>query len=59
MALINGFLILLISLIVNSEVTISAYNLAKSLYHQQVLEMMKNEDFNELMKFVNKSIYRI
>jgi len=43
----------------HSEVTIGAYNLAKSLNHQQVLEMMKNEDFNGLMKFVNKSVYRI
>jgi len=43
----------------HSEITIGAYNLAKSLNQQQVLEMMKNEDFNGLMKFVNKSIYRI
>jgi len=43
----------------HSEITIGAYNLAKSLNQEQVLEMMKNEDFNGLMKFVNKSIYRI
>jgi xylose isomerase len=43
----------------HSEITLGAWNLAKSLNKEQVLEMMKNEDFNGLMKFVNKSIYRI
>jgi len=43
----------------HSEITLGAYNLAKSLNHHQILEMMKNEDFNGLMKMVNKNIYRI
>jgi xylose isomerase len=43
----------------HSEITLGAYNLAKSLNHQQILDMMKNEDFNGLMKMVNKNIYRI
>jgi xylose isomerase len=43
----------------HSEITTGAYNLAKSLNHQQILEMMQNEDFNGLMKLVNKKIYRI
>lgn len=43
----------------HSEITTGAYNLAKSLNHQQILEMMKSEDFNGLMKMVNKTIYRI
>ena len=30
-----------------------------TLNQQQVLEMMKDKGFNDLMKFVNKSIYRI
>lgn len=43
----------------HSEVTIGAYNLAKSLNHQEIIEMMKTEDYNGLMKMVNKNIYRI
>ncbi len=43
----------------HSEITLGAYNLAKSLNHNQILNMMKNEDFNGLMKLVNKNIYRI
>ena len=43
----------------HSEITVAAYNLARSLDHQDILRMMKNEDFNGLMKMVNKSIYRI
>ncbi len=43
----------------HSEVTIGAYNLAKTLNHQEILEMMKTEDYNGLMKMVNKNIYRI
>jgi xylose isomerase len=43
----------------HSEITSGAYNLAKSLNHQQILEMMKSEDFNGLMKMVNKAIYRV
>jgi len=43
----------------HSEVTLGAYNLAKSLNHQQIIEMMKTEDYNGLMKMVNKSIYRV
>lgn len=43
----------------HSEITLGAYNLAKSLNHHQILDMMKNEDFNGLMKMVNKNIYRI
>ncbi len=43
----------------HSEITTGAYNLAKSLDHQGILEMMRNEDFNGLMNMVNKNIYRI
>lgn len=43
----------------HSEITQAAYNLAQSLDHQQITEMMKNEDFNGLMKMVNRDIYRI
>lgn len=43
----------------HSEVTVGAYNLAKTLNHQEILEMMKTEDYNGLMKMVNKNIYRI
>jgi xylose isomerase len=43
----------------HSEVTTGAYNLAKSLNHQEIIEMMKTEDYNGLMKMVNKAIYRI
>jgi xylose isomerase len=43
----------------HSEVSLGAYNLAKSLNHQQILEMMRTEDYNGLMKMVNKEIYRI
>ena len=43
----------------HSELTQAAYNLAKSLDHQQITEMMKHEDFNGLMKMVNRDIYRI
>jgi xylose isomerase len=43
----------------HSEITIGAYNLAKSLNQSEILEMMKMEDYDGLMKMVNKSIYRI
>ena len=43
----------------HAEVSLGAYNLAKSLNHKQILDMMQAEDFNGLMKMVNKSIYRI
>ncbi|WP_396602036.1 sugar phosphate isomerase/epimerase family protein [Algibacter sp. R77976] len=43
----------------HSEITLGAYNLAKSLNAEEILQMMKNEDFNGLMKLVNKGIYRI
>ncbi|MCU0376764.1 MAG: sugar phosphate isomerase/epimerase [Bacteroidales bacterium] len=43
----------------HSEITLGAYNLAKSLDHNSLLEMMRNEDFNSLMKYVNKEIYRV
>ncbi len=43
----------------HSEITQAAYKLAQSLDHQQITEMMKNEDFNGLMKMVNRDIYRI
>ena len=43
----------------HSEITAGAYNLARSLNQQQLMQMMKDEDFNGLMKMVNKSIYRI
>jgi len=43
----------------HSEITLGAYNLAKSLNHGQIMQMMREEDFNGLMKMVNKSVYRI
>ncbi len=43
----------------HSEITTGAYNLAKSLNIEQIIEMMQTEDFNGLMKMVNKQIYRL
>lgn len=43
----------------HSEITRAAYELAGSLNSKQILDMMHGEDFNGLMKMVNKSIYRI
>ncbi len=43
----------------HSEVSLGAYNLAKSLNHKQITEMMKAEDYNGLMKMINKEIYRV
>ena len=44
---------------IHSEITLAAYNLAKSLDRQQILKMMQGEDYSGLMKMVNKNIYRI
>ncbi len=43
----------------HSEITLAAYNLARSLDRQQILKMMQSEDYGGLMKMVNKNIYRI
>jgi xylose isomerase len=43
----------------HSEITLGAFNLAKSLNHKEILEMMREENYNGLMKMVNKAIYRI
>ncbi len=43
----------------HSEITIGAYNLAKSLNRDQIREMMRTEDYSGLMKIVNKEIYRV
>ena len=43
----------------HSEITLAAYNLAKTLNHEEILKMMKDEDYDGLMKMVNKKIYRI
>ncbi len=43
----------------HAEVSLGAYRLAEKLNHGQILTMMKDEDFNGLMKMVNKEIYRI
>ena len=43
----------------HSEITVGAYNLAKSLNREQIQEMMRAEDYNGLMKMVNKEIYRL
>lgn len=43
----------------HSEVTIGSYNLAKTLNREKIKEMMRTEDYNGLMKMVNKEIYRI
>ncbi len=43
----------------HSYVTTGAYELAKSLNHEQIIAMMQEENYSELMKMVNKSIYRL
>ena len=43
----------------HSEVTSGAYKFSKSLNREQIMEMMRTEDYNGLMKMVNKEIYRI
>jgi len=43
----------------HSEITSGAYKLARSLDHDSLLEMMRNEDYNGLMKYVNRQIYRV
>ncbi len=43
----------------HAEVSLGAYKLAQSLNHQEILNMMQHEDFNGLMKMVNKAIYRV
>ena len=43
----------------HAEVSLGAYNLARSLNHQQITRMMKEEDYNGLMKMINKEIYRV
>jgi len=43
----------------HSEITSGAYKLASSLDHDSLLEMMRNEDYNGLMKYVNRQIYRV
>lgn len=43
----------------HSEITKGAYNLAKTLNREKILEMMREEDYNGLMKMVNREIYRI
>jgi xylose isomerase len=43
----------------HSEITLAAYNIAESLDKQDVFRMMQTEDYNGLMKMVNKNIYRI
>lgn len=43
----------------HSEITQGAYKLASTLNRQEIQEMMRTEDYNGLMKMVNKEIYRI
>ncbi len=43
----------------HSEITRGAYDLASRLNHKQISEMMRTEDYNGLMKMVNKQIYRV
>lgn len=43
----------------HSEITRGAYKLASTLNHEGITEMMRTEDYNGLMKMVNKEIYRI
>ena len=43
----------------HSEITLAAYRIAESLDKKDVLRMMQTEDYNGLMKMVNKNIYRI
>jgi len=43
----------------HGKITLGAYNLAKTLNHKQIMQLMKDEDYNSLMKMVNRDIYRI
>jgi xylose isomerase len=43
----------------HSEITIGAWELAGKLDRKGIRKLMAEEDFNELMKMVNKNIYRI
>ncbi len=43
----------------HTDVTSGIYNLAKTLNHEQIKELMQQEDYSALMKMVNKSIYRV
>ena len=43
----------------HAEVTIGAWELAGRLDRKKYRELMAKEDFNELMKLVNKEIYRV
>lgn len=43
----------------HSEVTLGVYNLAGKLDHKKYRQLMAEENYNELMKLVNKEIYRL
>jgi xylose isomerase len=43
----------------HSEITIGAWELAGKLDRKGIRKMMEEENFNELMKMINKQIYRI
>lgn len=43
----------------HSEITQGVWNLAGKLDREKYLKLMSNEDWNELMKLVNKEIYRL
>lgn len=43
----------------HSEITQGVYNLAGKLDHKKYRQLMAEENYNELMKLVNKEIYRL
>jgi len=43
----------------HSEITQGAWKLAATLNQTEILDMMKSEDYNGLMKMINRKIYRI
>ncbi len=43
----------------HTDVTSGVYKLAQSLNHEEILAMMKSEDYTSLMNMVNKGIYRV
>ena len=43
----------------HAEVSQGVYNLAAKLDHKKYRQLMAEENYNELMKLVNKEIYRL
>ena len=43
----------------HAKITSDIYELAKTLNHQEIKDMMKDENYNELMRITRESIYRL